>query len=145
VHDISVPAFERAGDPDAYPGTGEPWEPLKLYYSAWSRARIVAMHEKFLELDLKSPFEDRWFDRPSQDHLITTKIDVTDFYSARSEALRAHATQIDPTSPFWFGLPDDVVARAYPWEDYQLAGSRVAVEIDGIEDDLFTGLRGEDA
>ena len=38
-------------------------------------------------------------------------------------------------------LPDDVVAQSYPWEDYQLADSRVPVEVDGIEDDLFHGLR----
>jgi len=139
VHDISVPAFDRAGDPDAYPGTGEPWEPLKLYYSAWSRARIVAMHEKFLELGLKSPFEDRWFDRPSQDHRLTTHIDVGEYYGVRARALRAHATQIDPTSPFWFGIPDDVAATVYPWEEYILAQSRVPTEIP--EDDLFAGVR----
>jgi len=139
VHDISVPAFERAGDPSAYPGAGEPWEPLKLYYSAWSRARIVAMHEKFGELGLQSPFEDRWFERPSQDHRLTTHIAVGDFYDARVRALRAHATQIDPTSPFWFGLPDDIAATVHPWEDYILAQSKVPTEVP--EDDLFAGIR----
>ena len=29
VHEISVLAFERAGDPDWYPDAGEPWEPLE--------------------------------------------------------------------------------------------------------------------
>ena len=33
VHEISVLAFERAGDPDWYPELGAPWQPLKLYYS----------------------------------------------------------------------------------------------------------------
>ncbi|MCU1454070.1 MAG: mca [Acidimicrobiales bacterium] len=139
VHDISVPAFEQSGDPDAYPGTGEPWTPSKLYYSTWSRARILAMHEKFLELGLTSPFEDRWFERPSQDDRITTRVPVREFYGARVAALKAHATQIDPNSPFWFGLPDDVVAEAYPWEDYELAQSRVPTELP--ENDLFAGLR----
>lgn len=63
---------------------------------------------------LESPFDQRWFDRPSQDHRITTRIDVREFYAARSGALKAHATQIDPASPFWFGLPDHVVAELYP-------------------------------
>ncbi len=72
VHDISVPAFERAGDPAAYPDAGEPWQPLKLYYSSWSRARIVALHERFLAMGLESPFDERWFERPDQDHRITT-------------------------------------------------------------------------
>ncbi len=139
VHDISVPAFERAGAADAFPGTGDPWQPLKLYYSAWSRARIVAMHEKFGELGLQSPFEERWFERPSQDHRLTTRIGVSDYYDVRVRALQAHATQIDPTSPFWFGLPHDIAATVHPWEEYILAQSRVATEIP--EDDLFAGIR----
>jgi len=139
VHDISVPAFELAGDPDAFPGTGDPWEPLKLYYSAWSRARIAAMHEKFGELGLTSPFEERWLDRPDQDDRLTTRIGVGDYYDARVRALRAHATQIDPTSPFWFGLPDDVAATVHPWEEYILAESRVPTTLP--EDDLFAGIR----
>lgn len=51
----------------------------------------------------------------------------------------AHATQINPDSPFWFGLPDDVLVGLYPWEDYQLAESTVPVELP--ETDLFAGLR----
>ena len=64
VHEISLPAFDAAGDPDAYPEAGPPWEPLKLYYTTWSRQRIVAMHEKFLELGLESPYDEGWFKRP---------------------------------------------------------------------------------
>lgn len=140
VHDISIPAFDRAGDPDAYPGMGEPWQPLKLYYSTWSRARIVALHEKFLSLGLESPFDDRWFDRPDQDHRITTRVDISDYYPARAAALRAHATQIDPESPFWFGIPDAEAAETYPTEDFILAKSLVPAG-DLPEDDLFTGVR----
>ena len=139
VYDISIVAWEAAGDPDRFPDAGEAWQPAKLYYSAWSRARFVAMHEGFQSAGVESPFDQKWFDRPSHDHLITTQIDVRDFYAARSGALRAHATQIDPTSPFWFGLPDDVVAGLYPWEDFQLAESRVDTELP--ETDLFAGLR----
>ncbi len=59
VHEISMPAFDAAGDPDAFPEAGPPWEPLKLYYTTWSRQRIVAMHEKFLELGMESPYDER--------------------------------------------------------------------------------------
>ena len=71
VHDISVAAFDAAGDPGAFPEAGEPYRPLKMYYSVWSRARIVATHEKFLELGLESPFDDalaRAPERGRQDH-----------------------------------------------------------------------------
>ena len=37
VHDISIVAFDAAGDPDRFPDAGEPWQPLKLYYTMWSR------------------------------------------------------------------------------------------------------------
>lgn len=138
VHDVSVRAFERAADPAWYPDTGEPWEPLKLYYSVWSRARLEAHHRKFEELSLESPYDDRWFKRPSMDHRITTKIDVAEHYSVRRDALLAHATQVDPNEKFWFGLPDDAAAEAYPWEDYILASSRVVSDLPEV--DLFAGL-----
>ena len=76
VHDISVVAFDAAADPDRYPEAGPPWQVSKLYYSAWAKARIVAMHEKFLELGLDSPFPEEWRDRPGLDHRLTTRIDV---------------------------------------------------------------------
>ena len=137
VHEITVPAFDAAGDPDAYPDLGEPWQPLKLYYVAWSRARMLAIHEKFLELGLESPFDDKWFDRPDHDHRITTRLDVSELNHVRREALLAHRTQIDPESPFWFGLPPDVVA--YRYDDYILARSLVDSPLP--EDDLFAGIR----
>jgi mycothiol S-conjugate amidase len=140
VHDISVLAFDAAADPDAYPEAGPPWQPLKLYYSAWARARMVAIHEKFLELGLESPFDTKWFDRPGLDDRITTKIDVGDADSVRKEALLAHATQIDPNSPFWFGLPPEVTS-VYPWDDYILARSLVESPATFPEDDLFAGVR----
>ena len=137
VHDITLPAFDAAGDPDAYPEAGPPWQPLKLYYSGWSRARMLASHEKFLELGLESPYKEEWFERPSSDDRITTKVDITEHHRVRREALLAHATQIDPTSPFWFGLPADVIA--YPYDDYVLARSLIDSPVP--EDDLFAGLR----
>jgi mycothiol S-conjugate amidase len=137
VHAISLPAFDAAADPDAYPDLGEPWQPLKLYYSAWSRARVLALHEKFLELGLESPF-DRWFERPDRDERITTRVDITGYDEIRRDALLAHATQVDPESPFWFGLPPEVARDLYPYEDYVLARSLVDSTIP--EDDLFAGV-----
>jgi mycothiol S-conjugate amidase len=139
VHAISVPAFARAGDPAWYPDLGEPWAPAKLYYTVWSRQRMLALHEKMTELGIESPFDETWFDRPSQDHRITTSVPIGDFFDVRLEALLAHATQVDPTSPFWFGLPREVARTVHPFEDYILAESRVETTLP--EDDLFAGLR----
>jgi mycothiol S-conjugate amidase len=139
VNDVSVPAFELAADPSAYPEHGEPWQPLKLYYTTWSRERVLAMHAKFLELELESPYDDRWFTRPSDDAKITTRIDITAHYEVRSKALLAHATQVDPAERFWFGLPDEHAKVAYPWDDYVLARSLVPTDVP--EHDLFAGVR----
>lgn len=139
VHDISVPAFEKAGDPDAYPDAGEPWQPLKLYYVIWAKERIEALHRRFGELGIDSPFDDSWFDRPWLDHRITTQIDVTPFAHVRGKALLAHETQVDPESMLWFGLPEDEMAKLNSSETYILARSHV--ETSNPEDDLFAGLR----
>ena len=138
VHEITLPAFDAAGDPDAYPEAGPPWQPLKLYYTAWSRRRIVAMHEKFLELGLESPFDEKWFGRPAGDERTTTTVDITGYTSQRDRALQAHETQVDPTSKFWFGLPPEVAATVFPIEEYVLARSLVPTSVP--EDDLFAGV-----
>jgi mycothiol S-conjugate amidase len=139
VHDISVLAFEQAGDPEAHPDAGEPWQPLKLYYSVWSRRRMEAMHARFGELGLESPFSDEWFERRSHDHRITTSVDLEGYNEVRMDALLAHETQVDPTSPFWFGLPRHEQSAIHPYDDYILA--RSLVDSETPESDLFAGVR----
>jgi mycothiol S-conjugate amidase len=138
VHDISIPAFERAADPAWYPEAGEPWQPLKLYYTVWSRRRIELMHERFLALGLESPYSEEWFKRPSQDDRITTSIHLEGFEGTRFDALLAHATQVDPNSPFWFGLPREEAIKVHPYDEYIRA--RSLVDAPTPEDDLFAGV-----
>jgi mycothiol S-conjugate amidase len=142
VHDISVPAFERAGDPSWYPELGEPWQPSKLYYSTWSKARLIAVHEGMIRLRGESPFDQAWLDRPGADERITTKLDIGHYLWARTGALRAHATQVDPNESWWFGLDDHQLAEVYPYEDWILARSLVGTPAIGeYETDLLAGLR----
>lgn len=141
VHDISVIAFERAGDAAWYPELGEPFQPAKMYYTLWSKARILAVHEAMMRLRGKSPFDERWLSREGQDERITTRLEVGDYLWARSGALRAHATQVDPSEQFWFGLSDDELAEVYPFEDWVLAHSHVGfVALGETEDDLFANI-----
>ena len=137
VHDITIPAFEQAADPEAYPGTGEPWQPLKLYYQTWSRRRLVAAHEQFLALGLESPWAE-WLERPARAETITTTVDISSHAYVRRQALLAHATQIDPESRHWFGLPPEVADTVHPYDDYELARSLVETSLP--EDDLFAGI-----
>ena len=139
AHDISVVAFDSAADGSQYPDAGEPWQVSKMYYSTWARSKIVASHEKMLELGIDSPYTEEWFDRADQDHRITTRVDVGAYLHLRDEALLAHATQVDPAENFWFGLTPEQAAEAYPWDDYILARSTIDTELP--EDDLFAGLR----
>jgi mycothiol S-conjugate amidase len=145
VHEISLPAFDAAGDPEAFPAAGEPWQPLKMYYTGWSAKRVRALHEAFLARGEESPytqwFENERFSEQAEDHF-TTLIDVSDFLHKRREALLAHRTQVDPEG-FWMRLPDDVVREVFPWEEFVLARSLVdtGVPEGEPEDDLFAGLR----
>jgi len=145
-HQVSVEAFEGAADPDRYPGCGEPWQPLKLYYHvSFSRDRAVALHEAMLARDLESPYADRIAKldddsgsgkRPSLP--ITTRVPCGDYFEVRDQALLAHATQVDPNGG-WFAVPMEVQRAAWPTEDYHLARSVVDAELP--EDDLFAGVR----
>ncbi len=139
VWDITLPAVERARDASYRPELGAAWSVSKIYYTMWSRARILARHQAFLDLGLESPYDDSWFERPDKDDQITTRIPIDGFTHVRRDGLLAHATQIDPASSFWFGLPEEVDQQVHPFDDYLLAvGPEDAVT---PEDDLFAGLR----
>jgi mycothiol S-conjugate amidase len=148
VNEISEVAFDVAGDPDWFPELGPPWQPLRLYYVRWSAKRIRAMHEKFLELGLESPFDDERMARlldteadvvagakSGRPHVV---VDIRGHNSVMRAALLAHATQVDPNSRHWFGLPTEVADELYPFDEYEVArdliGGRAA------SDDLFAGL-----
>jgi mycothiol S-conjugate amidase len=155
VHEATVVAFDKAGDPDAYPEAGEPWQPEKLYYTVWSRARMWATHRKFLELGMESPFDAERLGPPDPDDGVTTRIDISEQSDVAREALLAHATQVDPTWRGWFGLPPDVARTVHPFDEYTLArvagpgGDQAGGDEhapspgsgDGpLEDDLFAGI-----
>ena len=138
-HDVTVAAFEAAADPTAYPEAGEPWQVRKLYYSGvFNRAKVETLHQVCLDRGLESPFTG-WLEKwdPDEKDPSTTHIDVGDYLQQRTQALLAHATQIDPDG-LWFQIPDDVIREAYPFEDFELARSLVETTIP--EDSLFAGL-----
>jgi mycothiol S-conjugate amidase len=140
THKISVVAFDAAGDPERYPDAGEPWQPLKLYYHMWARARWFSIHEAMLAAGMESPFAEfieraaRW---PDQDGRVTTRVECADWFETRDDALRAHATQVDPDG-FWFKAPLDIQRKVWPTEDYELVRSFVDSPVP--EDDLFAGV-----
>jgi mycothiol S-conjugate amidase len=145
AHKVAFEAFHAAGDPDRYRGHGAAWTPLKLYYNHdFSMAKMRALHEALLAADLGSPYGD-WIEsraaREVPQREVTTRVPVVDHLAARDAALRAHATQIDPEG-FFFSIPRDLEAQVWPVEEYELAESRVPVQLP--EDDLFAGIHPED-
>ena len=141
-HEISVHAFEAAADPDAYPDCGEPWQVSKLYYQlSWSFARMKAIDDEMTKHGLENPFAERlrtWVFNDEDAKRLTTRVQCADYFPVRDKALLAHATQIDPLG-FWFAIPHEVQAAAWPTEDFELVKSVVKTSIP--EDDLFAGLR----
>jgi mycothiol S-conjugate amidase len=142
THKISVVAFEAAGDPEKYPELGEPWQPLKLYYnSGWTKARMLALHEGMLAAGLDSPYTEwleKWSDRDDRGDKITTRVECGEYFGVRDDALRAHATQVDPDG-FFFKIPLELQQKVWPTEDFELARSLVDSPIP--ESDLFAGIR----
>ncbi|RIQ14361.1 mycothiol conjugate amidase Mca [Jiangella rhizosphaerae] len=141
-HKITVAAFEAAADATRYVGSGEPWQPLKLYYHhSFSRMRMLALHEAMEARGLESPYREwlaEWDGDKSWDDRITTRVECAEYFPVRDRALLAHATQIDPDGP-WFAVPLEVHQQAWPTEDYELVTSHVPTQTP--EDDLFAGLR----
>src|SRR5436190_1465693 len=79
---------------------GEPWQPLKLYYSfTFHKARLVALHEALLARGIESPYAEwleQWVDKPGDADRVTTRVECGEYFPLRDDALRAHATQVDP-------------------------------------------------
>lgn len=138
-HDVSVAAFDAAADPDRFPEAGPPWQPRKLYYvGAFNRRKVESLHAACADYGIESPFAG-WLERfdPDEADPTTTSVDVGDYLPQRSQALLAHATQIDPDG-MWFRVPDEVVREVYPFEDFVLARSLVPTRVP--ESSLFAGL-----
>jgi len=141
-HEVSVAAFEAAGDPDRFTDAGPPWTPLKLYYShGFARRRLEMFDEAMAARGLESPFTE-WLqnwgtDRPDVMDRVTTQVACGEWFQTRDAALRAHATQIDPTGRF-FAVPLELQQQLWPTEEFELARSRVETILP--ETDLFAGV-----
>jgi mycothiol S-conjugate amidase len=142
THEVSMAAYEAAGDHVLFPDAGEPWSVSKLYYNhGFLRKRMQLIQDEFAKHGMHGPF-DKWlkhFD-PELDVFasrVTTRIEASKYFEQRDDALRAHATQIDPNGDF-FAAPIEWQQRLWPTEEYELARSRVPVKLP--EDDLFAGI-----
>lgn len=139
IHDLSLALFDAAADPDRFPDSGEPWAISRVVAPVFTVSRLTTLHAAALERGIESPFQ-RWIDAlddASDDGKRLIRVDVGDWLEVARDALRAHRTQIDPDG-FWFKLPTEVVAAAYPYEDFEVLRERILVDTDPL--DVFAGV-----
>jgi mycothiol S-conjugate amidase len=141
-HQVSVAAYEAAAGPEKFPDAGEPWKVLKLYYNhGFIRQRMQLLQDEFAKHSETGPFE-KWLKHwdPAHDVFadrVTTRVECAEYFSQRDDALRAHATQIDPNGDF-FHAPIEWQQRLWPTEEFELARSRVKTSLP--ETELFAGI-----
>lgn len=142
-HEVSVAAYEAAADYLRYADSGDPWSVSKLYYNhGFVRQRMQTLQDEFAKHGRTGPF-DKWLEKWNPDHdifakRVTTRVECAEYFDRRDDALRAHATQIDPKGHF-FETPLEWQQRLWPTEEFELARSRVPVILP--EDDLFAGVQ----
>ena len=140
-HKVSIAALRLARDPAWRPDLGPIWSVPKVYYQfGFHRLRYAALDAAMHEAGMDSPYAERlarWDDH-NYEHRITTRVPCAEYFEVRDDALRAHASQIDPDG-HWFAVPQETQLRAWPTEDWQLVFSAVPTVVP--EDDLFAGLR----
>lgn len=139
THTATIALWQAAADPSFMPEAGPAWRASKIYYQmSFTHRRLSQLVVACEERGIETPFKE-WLERwdATKPERITTSVEVGDFIAARTAALKAHRTQIDPEGQ-WFSIPDELIAEIYPYEDFRLAFSEVHTE--RPEADLFTGL-----
>jgi N-acetyl-1-D-myo-inositol-2-amino-2-deoxy-alpha-D-glucopyranoside deacetylase len=144
THRVAMRAADLAAEPGFRPDLGEPWTITKIY---WNRVPRSVAEEGFARLkdvldELPFPASAAVDDVPGvvDDSLITTEIDGTAFAAAKAAAMRAHATQIEVTEP-WFALSNRLAQPLFVVEYYELVrGERAGA---ARETDLFAGIAEE--
>ena len=114
-HEITMDAFEAAGDAGAFPEAGPPWQPDKLYGvaqvddGAW---------EELMPRFVAAGFDMDWMKRRESHsrgpgpETATVALDVGPYSEEQRRALLAHRTQISPDS-FFVSLPAELRRLAF--------------------------------
>jgi N-acetyl-1-D-myo-inositol-2-amino-2-deoxy-alpha-D-glucopyranoside deacetylase len=141
AHRVTVSAVEAAADPGRYSNAGAPWQVSKLYYTAIPLSLLRMGWEALKEAGEELPFgvaspDELPFGDP--DEVVTTRIDARDHLDAKTEALKAHRTQIEVDGPF-FALSNNIGQRAFGLEHYRLVKG-TPPPAGELEEDLFAGL-----
>lgn len=138
VHRVGTAAYWAAADVGRYPAAthGEPWSPSKLYWTTWSRDRMVKVRRQMAG-DLGADEEPTEPAAGSLETHITTTIDVEEWFDQKHRALLCHETQFAADS--WIRtLPPEMLRRFIGFESLTLVHSTVAC--DPSDPDLLAGI-----
>ena len=143
VHRWATIAADLAADPDCFPeqlsGACTPHQVSKVYFRALPEEQVASMSQGDKPAAVTMDGVPFYFVGKSAEE-ITTAIDVSDHLTAKLNGIRCHATQVGRHSRF-SETPDEVMReRWFRQETFILAHSTVA-RPQGIETDLFAGLR----
>lgn len=145
AHRVTERALAMAADPWWETGQ-EPWQVAKRYVHTLSRGRMWRVHTMLREQGLASPFGEDDLVGPealpfgSPDADVTARVDVVDWLPRKQAAMRAHRSQIADDS-FFFNVPEEWAAEGFGVEEFVLLAGAPAPADDGLEHDLFAGLR----
>lgn len=141
VHRVGLAAYYGCTDLGRFPlAEGEEdWAPLKLYWTAWPRSRMVRLADLGVEIGMMDEAEaNEWRASGTPDEDVTTTMNVEPHLDRKIEALTAHRTQI-PDDWFLLRIPAENRPEVLGREYFVRVSSRV--EVPSREDDLFIGLR----
>lgn len=144
AHQVTVRAVALAAD-SAADVRGEPWQVAKRYVHTLTKSRLWRAHTGLREAGLASPFGEARIDSPddvpfgTEDHLVTTVVDVSAHLRTKRAALLAHRSQIGAES-FFLNTPEEQAVTFFGTEEFVLEDGTLGVPEGQIEDDLFAGL-----
>ncbi len=141
VHRVGLAAWYASTDLASYPlsDSEAPWQPKKLYWTAWPRSRVRAFAQiRHDRGDISSEEYERMQSAGVPDEQITCFMDVAPMVDRKIAALRAHRSQI-PEDWFMLTVPDDYRESVVGREGFVRVFS--LVDASTTEDDLFFGLR----
>ncbi|MGD8855989.1 MAG: PIG-L family deacetylase [Chloroflexota bacterium] len=135
-------AFALAGDPGAYPDSGAPWQPARLFHAALLFSDFKPMIDYAREHELNLDFPDQ-FPAEREEALvaqITHRLDSDPYRQAKSAATACHRTQFGSDHLFHL-VPQEIMRAANRYEHFIQVEPPLASP-PSPSDNLFAGLPG---
>ncbi|GAB1820585.1 PIG-L family deacetylase [Herbidospora sp. RD11066] len=112
--------------------------PAKFYYAATTLSSMQAAYDGMVAAGMDVSEWQGFEEWCTPDDKVNAVIDTSAYVGHKAKAIGAHASQGD--SAFFLGLPPDTQHLMFSEEAFTLVSSSVPAH-DGVEDDLFHGLR----